>query len=250
MITVAFTNEKGGVAKTTTAQNMGADLKRRGYRVLFVDLDAQANLTYAMNAERTAGGSMAMLLGEPETVQQVSQGDIIAGSKALATADLQLTKIGKEYRLREALAKYADIYDFCIIDTAPALGILTINALTAADTVVVPVRADIFSLTGIDDFAETLTTVKKYCNPALDIAGIVLTQLRRVSLANEIQELLAGYAAQLGTKVFTTAFPSRVAVQEAQATRQSIFEYAPTSGTAQLFTKATQELLDHIERNR
>lgn len=251
MITIAFVNEKGGVSKTTTAQNVGANLKRRGNRVLFVDLDAQANLTYAMNAERSAGGSMALLLKEPANIQTVPQGDIIAGSKTLATADIHLTKVGKEYALREALTAFNDKYDYCVIDTAPALSILTINALTAANTVVIPARADIFSLTGIDDFAETVSMVKKYCNPALTIAGIVLTQVNaRTILASEMQGLIADYAARLGTKVFNTVLPQRTVMQEAQAMRKSIYEYAPSSSMAEGYAGLTEEILEYLKEGK
>ena len=174
----AIINQKGGVGKSTTALAIGAGLKIKGCSVLYIDLDAQGNLSYTLGAT-TQGYNAMGVLQRPETavqeVQHLPQGGIIASSPALAGADTILTETGKEFRLKEALENLSTNYDYCIIDTPPALGILTINALTACNGAIIPAQADIYSLQGISQLGNTLQTVKKYCNPSLAVLGIVLT---------------------------------------------------------------------------
>lgn len=241
MYTIAVINQKGGVAKTTTAAALGAGLIDRGFSVLLVDLDAQGNLTASTGAK--AGGAMELLSGLTVVPQATAQGDIIASSPALAVADSTITETGKEYKLREALTAFK--YDYCILDTPPALGILTINALTAANTAVVPARADMFSLQGIAQLSQTVAAIKKYCNPALTVSGIVLTMYnRRTILHREIAEVLTNAAAQLNTKLFNTKIRPCNALAEAQAKRKSIFQYAPKSNAAEDYRALITEILN------
>ena len=148
---IAIINQKGGVGKSTTASAIGAGLLLRGLRVLFVDLDAQGNLSYSLGADATGLtglSSLDVLEGRAEAlkaVQHTGQGDIIASSPALAGADTVLTQVGKEYRLREALEGLESAYDVIIVDTPPALSILTINALTACEGCIVPAQPDMYS---------------------------------------------------------------------------------------------------------
>lgn len=149
---VAIINRKGGVGKTATAHALGSGLIRKGYKVLFIDMDSQTNLSHSMKASTDENNSFSLLTGQAsaaQAIQNTEQGDIIAGSESLAGADLTLTGTGKEYKLREALEKIRGKYDYIIIDTPAALGTLTINALTAANSVVIPVQAEIYSLQGI-----------------------------------------------------------------------------------------------------
>ena len=204
--TLAIINQKGGVGKSTTALMLAAGLTLKGYSVLAIDLDAQSNLTYTTGARTDGATALGVLTGEikaGDAVQHTESGDIIPASKALAGADAFITDTGKEYRLKEALEPVAGQYDFIIVDTPPALGILTINALTACNSVIIPAQADIYSLQGIEQLAETMKPVKKYCNPDLTIEGILLTRYSsRSVLSREVAELAEQLAAKLGTKLF------------------------------------------------
>lgn len=236
MKTIAVINQKGGVGKSTTALALGAGLMQRGQRVLFIDLDAQGNLSFVLGAD-TQRYNILSVLQSPETVadhvQHTPQGDVIASSPALVGADNTITQTGKEYRLAEALAPLASSYDFCIIDTPPALGILTINALTACSGAVIPAQADMFSLQGITQLHATIQTVKKYCNPTLRILGIVLTRYNaRAIISRDVADMIEQTASQLSTKLYATRIRECTAIKEAQATRQSIFDYAPKSNAS------------------
>jgi chromosome partitioning protein len=247
MQTIAVINQKGGVGKSTTALALGAGLTLRGYRVLFIDLDAQGNLTYALG-EESRGITVMELLQQvnhtQEALRQTSQGDLIASSPALSGADATITTTGKEYRLKEALEPLQGQYDYCIIDTPPALGILTVNALTACNGVIVPAQADIFSLQGISHLNDTIETVRRYCNPALSIMGIVLTRYTpRTIISREVAEMMEDVAAQLDTRLYSAKIREVTALKEAQATRQSIFEYAPRSNATADYNALIDEML-------
>lgn len=240
MICYAIINQKGGVGKSTTALAIGSGLKRQGSKVLFIDLDAQGNLSYTMGAN-TQGYNALGILQRPETtaeeIQHTAQGDIIASSPALAGADTVLSDVGKEYKLKEALATVSGLYDYCIIDTPPALSILTINALTACNGAIIPAQADIYSLQGIGQLNNTIQTIKKYCNPDLSIKGIILTRYNaRSVLSKEVTELIEQTASELNTKVFNTKIRECTALKEAQAMKQDIFTYAPKSNASADYT--------------
>ena len=248
MKTIAIINQKGGVGKSTTALAIGAGLILRGYKTLFVDLDAQGNLTYTLGAATNSYNALGVLQ-RPETakeeIQHTEQGDIIASSPALAGADAQITQTGKEYRLKEALETVAGEYDYCIIDTPPALGILTINALTACTGAIIPAQADIYSLQGINQLEGTIEAVRKYCNPALTIMGIVLTRFNRRSIIRrEIAEMLEQTADQLHTKLYKSHIRECTALVEAQATRRSIYKYSPKSNAAADYSALVNEILE------
>ena len=247
MIIYSIINQKGGVGKSTTALAIGAGLSLKGYAVLYVDLDAQGNLSYTMGAD-TQGYNAMGVLQRPETakaeVQHTDQGDIIASSPALAGADAVITETGKEYRLKEALESLSGLYDYCIIDTPPALGILTVNALTACSGVIIPAQADIYSLQGISQLNNTLQTVKRYCNPELSILGIVLTRYNgRAIIRREVAEMLEQTARGLNTKLYNSRIRECTALVEAQATKQNIYSYAPRSNAAADYKALVAEIL-------
>ena len=248
MKTYAIINQKGGVGKSTTALAIGAGLKIKGCSVLYIDLDAQGNLSYTLGAT-TQGYNAMGVLQRPETavqeVQHLPQGGIIASSPALAGADTILTETGKEFRLKEALENLSTNYDYCIIDTPPALGILTINALTACNGAIIPAQADIYSLQGISQLGNTLQTVKKYCNPSLAVLGIVLTRYNtRSIISKEVTELIEKVAEELGTKLYKTKIKECTALKEAQAVKQDIFNYAPKSNAAADYKALVDEILE------
>ena len=244
----AVINQKGGVGKSTTAEALSAGLFLKGFKTLAIDLDAQGNMTYTAKASTEGSTALGVLMGEvrPETAIQHTEnsGDIIAASKALAGADAFIKETGKEYRLKETLESLQGMYDYIIIDTPPALGILTINALTACNSVIIPAQADIYSLQGIEQLAETIKPVRKYCNPSLHIAGILLTRYSpRAVLSREVAEIAGQLAEKLGTRVFNTAIRENISVKEAQISQTSLFDYAPNSNAAKDYQAFIEELL-------
>lgn len=245
---LAIINQKGGVGKSTTAAALGAGLILKGYRVLYIDLDAQGNLTFNMGAGASALSSLEMLTGTAtaeEAIRHTEQGDIIPASPALAGADNLITTTGKEYRLKEALEPLYKLYDYIVIDTPPALGILTVNALTACTGAIVPAQADAWSLQGITQLNGTIQTVKKYCNPALKVKGIVLTRFNsRAVVSRDMQELIAQTAAALNTKLYKTTIRECTALKEAQAVQQDIYSYAPRSNATADYKALVAEITE------
>lgn len=248
MKTIAVANRKGGVGKTTTAAALVGGLTLKGYRVLAIDLDAQRNLTSTMQARSDSKTALGVLTGDVtarEAIRHTEGGDIIPSSKALSGADATLTETGKEYRLKEALEPIEGEYDYCIIDCPPALGILTVNALTAADSVIIPAQADIYSLEGIEDLQETIQPVKRYCNPDLTIEGILLTRYSpRSVLSRDVTTLAEQLASKLGTTLFKATIREAVAVKEAQISQQNLFVYAPKSKVSEDYRAFIEELLE------
>jgi len=249
MKALAIINQKGGVGKSTTALNIGAGLILKGFSVLYIDLDAQGNLSYTMGAT-TSGYNAFGVIQRPETVaeeiQHTPQGDIIASSPSLSQADITIKETGKEYRLKEALEMLGGVYDFAIIDTPPALGILTINALTACSGVIIPTLAEVYSLQGISQIYNTIQTVKKYCNHNLKIEGILITRFSgRSIIKREIAEALEERARSIDTKLYKTKIRECTALIEAQAKRRDIFSYAPKSNAAADYKALVAEILEN-----
>lgn len=244
---VTVTNQKGGTGKSTTASALAAGLSLRGYKTLAVDLDAQGNLTYTFGADNTGATVLEVLTGDAtaaEAIKHTQSCDVLPANKALAGADAYIKETGKEYRLKEALENVADQYDYIIIDTPPALGILTVNALTACQSVIIPSQADIYSIQGIEQLSETMKPVKKYCNPGLEIEGILLTRYSaRSVLSREVADMLEELAAKLGTKLFKTKIREAIAVKEAQISQQSLFEYSPKAKPTEDYNALIDELI-------
>lgn len=246
METWAIVNQKGGVGKSTTALAIVAGLAMKGHRVLAVDLDAQSNLTYSMGGQMGGVSVLDALIETTQTasaIQRAQGADLLPGEPKLAAAEALLTETGKEYRLKEALASVAGEYDYCIIDTPPSLGLLTVNALTASTGAIIPAQADIFSLQGITQLQSTIEAIRQYTNPALEVKGIVLTRHNaRTIIGREVTEMIEKTAARLNTKLFATRIREGIAIKEAQATRQSIYTYAPKSNAANDYRALLEEI--------
>ncbi|MCF0228692.1 MAG: ParA family protein [Parasporobacterium sp.] len=245
---ICIVNRKGGVGKTATAWTLGAGLIKRGERVLYVDLDSQCNLTFDMGVDDAESSSMEVLTNETDIRRAICHtelGDIIPGSPELAAADQVIDSTGKEYRLKEALEQVEKDYDYVIIDTPPALGTLTVNALTAGDWVIVPVQAEVHSLQGISLLVDAVKPVKKYCNPKIEIKGILITRYNgRSIISRDMHSNLEEVAAQIGTKLFRTNIRECTALKEAQAVQQNIFDYAPKSNAAADYSSFIDEVLE------
>lgn len=249
MTIYTIANQKGGVAKTTTAAALAAGLKRSGARVLAIDMDPQCNLSYAYNADMTGithPSIMHALTGKAaatDAIQHTDTGDIIASSYSLATIETALTDIGKEYRLREALAPIAGQYDACVIDTPPTLGLLTINALTAGTAVIIPTTATISALQGIASLWQTISAVKQYTNPRLTVAGILVTRYEpRKKSTKTIDAMLDQSAAAMHTEIFRTRIRNCNALEDAIQHQQSIYEESPRSNAALDYAAFCDEL--------
>ena len=244
---IAVTNQKGGVGKTTTSLNLGAGLRQRGKRVLFVDMDPQCSLTYIMDGSSEGRTVQDLLLGKCNTVssiQKLREGDLIAAAPGLSTLDMVLTGIGRAFKLRNALHEVRDDYDYIVVDSPPTLGILTVNVLTAANCVIIPALADIFSLQGVGQLYSTIQTIKEFSNPNLIIRGILLIRhTDRFILHRSMRDMLEETAEQIGTSVFKTSIREAVTVREAEAQQQSLFAYAPKSKQARDYEDFVSEFL-------
>jgi chromosome partitioning protein len=246
---ISISNQKGGVGKTTTTGCVASGFKRKGYRVLCVDLDPQSNLSFSSGAETEDCPTIYEILkGEAKTsfsIQKMPSFDIISSNILLSGIELEFTQTGREFLLKEALASVADKYDYIFIDTPPALSILTVNAFTASDYVIIPMLADIFSLQGIAQLAETIERVKKYCNPNLKVEGIVLTKYnKRTILGREIKGTAELIAEKLDTSIFKSTIRSSVAIMEAQTNQQDIYNYSPNNAVAQDYMDLVEELIE------
>lgn len=244
MKTITIAQQKGGTGKTTTAHAIGAGLTAQGKKVLFVDLDAQANLSYILGAKLDGLTALDVMKGAraSEAIQTTQGGKIIAGTPFLAGADAELD--GKVYALSEALKSVSKMFDYCVIDTPPALGVLTIAALIAADSVIIPCMADALSIQAIGQIAETIEGVRRSCNPKLKTAGILLTRYTpRQKLTRDTETILEKAAEGIGTKLFETRIRETVSIREAQAMGKDIFAYSARSAGASDYTQLLKEII-------
>ncbi|WMJ78580.1 MULTISPECIES: ParA family protein [unclassified Sedimentibacter] len=246
---ISVTNQKGGVGKTTTTGAVAAGFKLKGYQVLCVDLDPQSNLSFSSGAETEDCATIYEILkGETKTsfaIQKTPSFDIIPSNILLSGIELEFTQTGREYLLREALNSVKDKYDYIFIDTPPALSILTVNAFTASDNIIIPMLADIFSLQGIAQLSETIDRVRRYCNPSLKVEGIILTKFnKRTILSREIKGTAELIAEKLNTGILNTTIRSSVVVMEAQTNQQDIYSYAPKNAAARDYMGLVEELFE------
>lgn len=244
----AIINQKGGVGKSTTSQTLAAGLSLKGFKVLLIDMDSQGNLSFSVGANKAAVSILEVLKQEAtatEAIQTIGSLDIIPASISLAGADMQLVEMGKEYRLKEALEPIKENYDYIVIDTPPALGILTINALTAADNIVIPSQADIYSVDAIGQLYNTVRAVQQYTNRELSIKGILLTRYSdRTILSRDLADMIQRTAEQLNTKLFKATIREAIGIKEAQAQKQDIFAYSGNSKVAGDYMQFVNEFLD------
>ncbi len=251
--TVAIANQKGGVGKTTTAVNLCACLAYRGQRVLLVDCDPQGNATTGMGLDKTSvrGVYDVMLRGLParEAVTATRFGSIIGASPDLAGANVELVEVpGREFVLMHKLQPLRDSYDYILIDCPPSLELLTLNALVAADTVLVPVQSEFYALEGLSDLTDTIRRINLKMNPALRIEGLVLTMYDgRTKLAADVEAALRAHFPGL---VYDTTIPRNVRLSEAPSHGQPCLAYDRSSKGTRAYLYLANEFLKAQKKGR
>ena len=253
---IAIFNQKGGVGKTTTNINLAACLALKGKKVLILDIDPQGNTTSGVGITKKGLDytTYEMLVNdklEPEKAimhTEVKDLDIIPASVQLAGAEIELVQLeGREKRLKKALEKIKGRYDYIFIDCPPSLGLLTINSLTAVDSVLIPIQCEFYALEGVSQLMSTIELVKKSLNPKLEIQGVILSMFDgRTNLSVQVVQEVKKY---FGSKVYSTVIPRNIRLAEAPSFGMAITEYDPKSKGAEAYKDFAEEFLEWEEYN-
>ena len=249
---VAIANQKGGVGKTTTAVNLSSCVAALGKRVLIVDLDPQGNTTtgYGIPKRSVEKGTYEILIGEARASEAIRKTeyrtDVIGSNTRLAGASLEMIDLpARESRLRKALAEVQKDYDFIFIDCPPSLDLLTLNGLSACDSVLIPVQCEYYALEGLSELISTLKTIRKKYNPYLDIEGVVFTMFSlRYNLTVQVVEQVQKY---FGSKVYKTTIPRSIRISEAPSYGQPINFYEPKGKGSEAYMDLA---IEFVKRNR
>lgn len=251
---IVIANQKGGVGKTTTAINLSAACAAQGKRVLLIDLDPQSNSTLSfIEPDRVAGGAYELFTEADKPIDELIYASGV-NNLWLVPARINLAKLEAKligdfdaaFRLRDRLAEARENFDLILIDTPPTLGLITVNALVAADHVLIPIQSSYFALEGTDDLLETIEKVRSRPNPDLDLLGVLVTLYdRRTALSKDVE----GHIRKVfGDKAFDTMITRSVRLEEAPAHKQSIFDYAPRSSGSQEYEELSKEVLSRVEK--
>ena len=246
--TIAIVNQKGGVGKTTTCVNLAAALKNLGLRVLVCDFDPQANSTSGLGVDKTSSPNIYdVLLNGADPAKAVAAtvyGDVLPSSKALAGASIEMIGLERrEYQLRESLDQLKARYDYILIDCPPSLELLTLNALCAADTVLVPVQCEYYALEGLSDLLSTIRIVKRSLNPEIALEGVVLTMYDgRTNLSMQVAEEVKRH---FPGQVYATVIPRNVRLSEAPSHGKPVCAYDALSRGAEAYDQLARELVEH-----
>ncbi len=250
--TVAFANQKGGVGKTTSAVNACVLLARQGYRVLLIDLDPQGNTTSSLGVAKPDLGYSAydVLIDQVAVAEAVVRDvrpnlDLLATTSVLAGAEVELvTTANRERRLKQAMSAARRDYDIACIDCPPSLGLLTVNALTAADSVIIPIQCEFLALEGVSQLITTIDLVKRQLNPSLDLLGVLMTMFdgRTRLSAHVVDEVRRHFP----DRIFASVVPRSVRLAEAPSYGQAIAEYDPGSRGAAAYVAFTEELTQRL----
>ena len=253
---IALSNQKGGVGKSTTAMNLSTALGACGHKVLVIDLDPQGNTSTGFGVENIRDGANAypFIMGvapasEVLYATEVPNLDVIPSTMNLAGAEVELVSaIAREYRLKEALESAKDDYDFIFIDCPPSLGLLTVNALAAADEVLIPLQCEYFALEGVSQLYQTIDIVKKNLNPDLNVMGVLLTMFdKRNNLSRNVEKDVRDH---LGNQVMKTVIPRNVRVSEAPSYGKPALLYDVQCAGSQAYIKLAAEVMKRGEGAR
>lgn len=248
---ITVTNQKGGVGKTTTAANLVCGLHQRGAHVLGIDLDPQGNLGFNLGLDIGTGNTVFDVFKGTcpieQAIQHTEYGDVLPSDIMLSAAEVEFTMPRREFLLSDSLSAVRSQYDFIIIDTPPALNVLTVNAYVASDGLIVPMEAEVLSLVGITQLQETIETVRATFNPHLKVLGILINKFNgRLTLSKDILEMAQVVAEQLDSRVFEAKIHRGVGVAMAPAHGQTVLTYQPDSRPAQDF----QSIIDAVAGER
>lgn len=252
---VSLANQKGGVGKTTTTVNLGTILAKKGKKVLLIDADPQGNATSGLGVEKEVEYSTYDILVNDVKIQDVIQDTIIKNLKvcpanmSLAGAEVELVSMmSREQRLKEKLDEVKDDFDYILIDCPPSLGLITLNAFTASNSVLIPVQCEYFALEGLGQLINTINLVKKHLNKEIQIEGALLTMYDiRTNLSNQVVKEVKKY---FDNKVYKTVIPRNVRLSEAPSYGMPITEYDPRSKGAKSYTKFAKEFLKINEEEK
>jgi len=252
---LAITNQKGGVGKTTTCVNLAASLASVKRRVLLIDLDPQGNATTGSGVDKSALATTIyhVLLGEKKLTEvrvrsDIGQFDIIPANRELAGAEVELVnEMARETRLKTALVGLENEYDYVLIDCPPALNLVTVNALTAAHAVMIPMQCEYFALEGLSDLVNTIKKVRAYLNPKLEIEGLLRTLFDpRNMLAQQVSSQLENH---FGKKVYNTVIPRNVRLAEAPSYGMPVMYHDKASKGSQAYIALAQEMIKREKMN-
>jgi chromosome partitioning protein len=252
MRVIAFANQKGGVGKTTTAVNTSVVLAQLGLRILLIDLDPQGNTTSSLGVDKAAlDATVYDIVIDEAAIADVAihavrdNLDLLPTTAMLAAAEVDLVSVvHRERQLKGALSAVAADYDLAIIDCPPSLGLLTVNALTAADHVIVPIQCEFLALEGVSQLITTIDLVRRQLNPDLDLLGVLMTMFdARTNLSSSVVQEVKRF---FPDRIFATVVPRSVRLAEAPSYGQSIAEYDPSSRGGQAYVDFTKELIARL----